>query len=208
MKLLRSFSLAALSAVTVTGLISGDSVKASTFDETPLDQSKVVAVARPYGDNKYDLFVIEQIPEKQACWNESGANPVLIEPLLLNFDFTGICRRATDSNGYSIRIDGKDYGLDYMLRLVERNGELVLVGTNRMNPSQEIIVGRTRGLSSGFLKIQLEAGWQFSKRTYQGTVLGHFYFSGRQAGMGVSEAVPTTTDNEESSTVPTSQPSL
>jgi hypothetical protein len=53
---------------------------------------------------------LEQIPGKQKCWSESGSNPVMIDPLLLNFDFTGICRRATDSNGYSIRLDGRISG--------------------------------------------------------------------------------------------------
>jgi hypothetical protein len=197
MKLLPSFPLATLVTVTVTSLISWQPVKASTFEETQVEPSNVIAIARPYGDNKYDLLVIQQMPGKQACWSESGSSPVLVEPLLLNFDFTGICSRATDSNGYSIRIDGQDYGLDYMLRIVERNGELVLVGTNRLNPNQEIIVGRTKGMASGFLKIQLESGWQFSKRTYKGKVLGHFYFSGQSTLIGVSQTAPVT--NEPSS---------
>jgi len=183
MKLTLTRRLTALATIALTSLISVNSTKAATFEETKVEQSNVIAVARPYGDNKYDLLVIQQIPGKQACWSENGSNPVTVDPLLLNFDFTGICNRATDSNGYSIRIAGQDYGLDYMLRIVERNGELVLVGTNRVNPSQEIIVGRTKGMASGFLKIQLEPGWEFSKRTYNGKVLGHFYFSGNETAL-------------------------
>jgi N-acetylmuramoyl-L-alanine amidase len=124
---------------------------------------------------------LEQIQGKQKCWSESGSNPVMIDPLLLNFDFTGICRRATDSNGYSIRLDGRDFGLDYILRIVERNGQLYLVGTPRDARRPELLVGRTRGMQTGFMKIILEPGWRFSRRTFQGKSLGHFYFSGKEA---------------------------
>ncbi|YAI81291.1 MAG: DUF3747 domain-containing protein [cyanobacterium endosymbiont of Rhopalodia sterrenbergii] len=167
-------------------------VQASTFEEQAIQQNNVVAIARPYGQGKYDLLIIEQIPDKQACWAESGSNPILVEPLLLTFDFTGICRRATDSNGYSIRVDGNDLGLDYLLRLVPRDGELVLVGTPRGGNYQEIVVGSTKGLASGFMKVILNPGWQFSKRAYQGKILGHFYLSGSQAAIiGETEATET-----------------
>ncbi|BBA78756.1 S-layer protein [cyanobacterium endosymbiont of Rhopalodia gibberula] len=176
--------LATLASVTFPSLIPFNiSVQASTFEEQAVRQNNVVAIARPYGQGKYDLLIIEQIPDKQACWTESGSNPVLVEPLLLTFDFTGICRRATDSNGYSIRVDGNDLGLDYLLRLVPRDGELVLVGTPRGGNYQEIVVGSTKGLASGFMKVLLNPGWQFSKRAYQGKVLGHFYLSGSQAAI-------------------------
>ncbi|MDJ0600375.1 MAG: DUF3747 domain-containing protein [Crocosphaera sp.] len=185
--------LATLATVTFSSLISFNlPVKASTFSETALDQSSVIAVARPYGEGKYDLLVIEQIPEKQDCWAESGSNPVLIDPLLLNFDFTGICRRSTDSNGYSIRLDGNDLGLDYLLRLVPRGGELVLVGTPRTPGYTEIVLGSTKGMAQGFMKVQLYPGWQFTKRTYEEKVLGHFYFSGSQAAIAAGGDLPDT----------------
>lgn len=153
--------------------------EAGTFGQIEVEQADFIAIARPYGHNKYDLLILQQVPGKRQCWQESGSNPTLINPLLLNFDFTGSCERSTDSNGYSVRIDGQDYGLDYLLRLVERNGELVLVATHRTNYSQpEIIIGRSEGLGQGFLKIQLDPGWRFTKRTYQGQVLGHVYLTG------------------------------
>ena len=165
--------------------------RAYTFSETPLDQDKIIAVARPYGEGKYDLLVIEQVPGKRSCWTEKGQNPVLIDPLLINFDFTGICRRSTDSNGYSIRLDGNDLGLDYLLRIVNSGGELHLVGTPRSNKHSEIILGSTQGFSSGFMKINLYSGWQFTKRTYQNKILGHFYLSGSQ--MAIAQGQNTTT---------------
>ena len=188
--LLRLATLASVAFPSLTPF--NTSVQASTFEEQAIQQDNVVAVARPYGQGKYDLLIIEQIPDKQACWSESSSNPVLVEPLLLKFDFTGICRRATDSNGYSIRVDGNDLGLDYLLRLVPRHGELVLVGTPRGGNYQEIVVGSTKGLASGFMKVILNPGWQFSKRAYQGKILGHFYLSGSQAAVtGEIEATET-----------------
>ncbi|MBE9240679.1 DUF3747 domain-containing protein [Synechocystis salina LEGE 00031] len=169
---------------------------ASTFTETAIEQTEVIAVARPYGveTTKYDLLVIEQIPGKNKCWDVTPGAPAMVDPLLLNFDFTGHCRRATDSNGYSIRIDGQDYGLDYLLRLVPRGNELVLVATSRNGRGPELIVGSTKGIGAGFMQVQLNPGWQFTKRTYEGQILGHYYISGTQAailgGTAVSPVTP------------------
>ncbi|WP_267383414.1 DUF3747 domain-containing protein [Cyanobacterium sp. uoEpiScrs1] len=205
MKKLNLFlKLATLASVAFPTLMPFNiSAQASTFEEQAIQQNNVVAIARPYGQGKYDLLIIEQIPDKQACWTEKGANPTLVEPLLLTFDFTGICRRATDSNGYSIRVDGNDLGLDYLLRLVPRDGELVLVGTPRGGNYQEIVVGSTKGLASGFMKVILNPGWQFSKRAYQGKMLGHFYLSGSQAAITGEIKVTETAINPKRKTTST-----
>ncbi|BFM39207.1 DUF3747 domain-containing protein [Synechocystis sp. LKSZ1] len=175
----------ALSSVTVG---AGSALaQASQFTETALDQTQVIAIARPYGveTTKYDLLVLEQIPNKRQCWQEKAdvSGPVLVDPLLLQFDFTGICRRSTDSNGYSVRIDGQDYGLEYLLRIVPHGNELLLLATSRTGKAPELVIGSTRGLAAGFMKIQLNPGWQFTKRTYNGKPLGHFYFSTTQAAL-------------------------
>ncbi len=186
MKFALFLKLAALTATAITSIIPSSPVKAANFDEQEVDQEQFIAVAVPFGENQYNLLIVEQIPGKQQCWSESGSTPITVEPLLLNFDFTGHCRRSTDSNGYSIRIDSQDYGLDYLLRIIERNGELVLVGTPRKDPNQpEILVGRTHGLGD-FLKIFLNPGWQFTKRAYEGKTLGHVYFSGNSTAMNNS----------------------
>lgn len=185
MKLRLPLKLAALATVAITSIIPFSPVKANTFNEEEVEQSQFIAVAEPFGDHQHNLLIIEQIPGKQACWSETGSNPVIVEPLLLNFDFTGHCRRATDSNGYSVRMDGIDYGLEYILRIVERDGELVLVGTNRLNTKEEVEIGRSGGLGSGFEKIMLNPGWRFTKRTYEGKTLGHIYFSHTSQQTGV-----------------------
>jgi len=165
---------------TVTALITLLSVQGSNaqnFGAKEVPQDDYVAVAEPFGEGNYNLLILEQKSDQRACWRESGSNPVVIDPLLREFDFTGICGRATDSNGYSIRVDGQDYGLDYLLRIVERDNELLLVGTPRNNQGEEIIVGRTNGMADGYLKIQLGSEWNFAKRTYEEKTLGHVYLA-------------------------------
>jgi hypothetical protein len=206
MKINFSTKFAAIASLLLTSIPLALPAKASQFTETAIDQTQVIAIARPYGDRKYDLLVIEQIPKKKQCWAESGSMPVMVDPLLLNYDFTGICRRSTDSNGYSVRLDGQDYGLEYLLRIVPRGNELVLVGTSRTGKAPELIIGSTQGLQAGFMKIILKPGWQFTKRTFNNKVLGHFYFSGKQADVlnpsNVQPEMPATLPAEIPSTVP------
>ncbi len=206
MKINFSSKFAAIASLLLTSIPLALPAKASQFTETAIDQTQVIAIARPYGDRKYDLLVIEQIPKKKQCWAESGSMPVMVDPLLLNYDFTGICRRSTDSNGYSVRLDGQDYGLEYLLRIVPRGNELVLVGTSRTGKAPELILGSTQGLQAGFMKIILKPGWQFTKRTFNNKVLGHFYFSGKQADVlnpsNVQPEMPATLPAEIPSTIP------
>jgi Protein of unknown function (DUF3747) len=198
MKLTLLSKTATIIAFCFTGFPPYIHSNASTFEQQEVNQDDLIAIARPYGDNKYDLLVIHQIPGQQKCWSESGANPVLVNPLLLDFDFTGSCERSTDSNGYSIRIDGQDYGLDYLLRIIEHDGELILVGTHRDDPSQsEIIVGRSDGIANGFIRLELDPGWRFTKRTYKGRVLGHIYLTGDSSA--IEEQSPLMATNSFSS---------
>ncbi|MGF1601737.1 MAG: DUF3747 domain-containing protein [Thermosynechococcaceae cyanobacterium] len=153
-------------------------VHAATFGEAEINQNEYIAVAAPFGQGEHQLLIIGQVPGKQACWSESGSNPVIIDPLLVKFDFTGICDRKTDANGYSIRIDGEDQALNYSLRIRRRNGDLVLVGSPPPNSQgQEIEIGRAGGVTDGFAKINLDSEWRFTKRTFEKKALGHIYLT-------------------------------
>ncbi|GCL49284.1 hypothetical protein NIES3804_08380 [Microcystis aeruginosa NIES-3804] len=151
--------------------------QATLFEQREVNQEDFIAIARPYGNGKYDLLILQQIPGKRQCWTVNGTEPTIVQPLLLDFDFTGSCERATDSNGYSLRIQGKDYGLEYLLRIVQRNGELVLVGTPRNPRQSEVIIGRTKGLGTGLIQIYLIDGWRFTKRSLAGQNLSHIYLT-------------------------------
>ncbi len=165
------FTLSALSPTT-----------AGTFDTAEVNSNNFIVVAAPYGNNQRQLLIVEQISSKKPCWAESGNSPVSIDPLLLKFDFTGICGRSNDSNGYSIRMNGEDLGLDYILRVVERNGDHILVGSKRTDfTAPEIEIGRTGGVGNGFEKIILNPGWRLTRRMYQGKPLGHIYITSDSA---------------------------
>ncbi len=150
----------------------------ATFNQQEVDQNKFIAIAAPIGGSNHKLLILEQIASDKACWKESGTSPITVEPELLSFDFTGICGRSTDSNGYSIRMAGQDLGMQYSLRLVRQDGELVLIGTSNSDQNAPAIkIGRTRGISDDFRKIILEPGWRFTKRTFDGKILGHVYLT-------------------------------
>ena len=179
-QLLRRISTIAMITGTAfgTGLVSMPAI-ASVFGQQEVEQSRFVAIASPIGaGNAHQLLIIEQISNTRDCWSESGQNPTIINPLLLSFDFSGICGRSTDSNGYSIRIAGEDLGVQYSLRIVRRGGDMVLVGVpfNR-SAGSEFEIGRTNGITTDFAKINLNPGWRFAKRTYDGRTLGHIYLT-------------------------------
>lgn len=155
-------------------------VQAATFSEKEIDQSKFVLVAAPVGTSGiHQLLILEQISPDKQCWSESGSNPVVIDPLLLNFDFTGLCGRSVDSNGYSIRVDGEDLGGRYLLQIRKTDTDMVLMGIpdSKAGGDQAIELGRTNGKTPGFAKINLDPDWRLTKRTFKKKTLGHVYIS-------------------------------
>ncbi|ELS02846.1 putative S-layer protein [Xenococcus sp. PCC 7305] len=191
MKLRNKLATAAISTILLGGGLSLNSQAIAQVGEQEIDQTQVIAVAVT-GGRFNNLVLIEQIPGKQTCWSESGSQPTIIEPLWTTFDFTGSCRRATDSNGYSVRLDGQDTSQDYSLDLTDRGEEIQLVAVSRKDRSRTVI-GTTFGKTEGqFLKIFLNPGWQFAKKTYEGKTLGHFFFSGDTAAIAAAGDTPPT----------------
>jgi Protein of unknown function (DUF3747) len=152
---------------------------AATFDQKELDPNRVIAVAVPLAQgDRYNLLILEQLSDAKQCWQQNPSNSSLIDPLLLQFDFTGICGRSTDSNGYSVRIAGQDRALDYRLSITKEKDRLVLWAVPSRNAqSPALAIARTDTLTSGFLKLQLNSDWRFTKRTYGGKTLGHIYLT-------------------------------
>ncbi len=183
----KTFSLLKLiplaTTVAFASLMPLKKLHAVNFEEAQIASNNVVLMAIPLrgGNNGYTLMVVEQIPGQQQCWSESGQNPVVVNPLLLNFDFTQACKRSNDSNGYSLRLNGRDVGLDYLLRVVPQNGELHLVSTQNNKPVMHL--GRTYGMAQGALKIFLDPGLNVTRRSYQGNLTGHVYISGNSGAI-------------------------
>jgi N-acetylmuramoyl-L-alanine amidase len=154
---------------------------AAAFAQQDIDSTKVVAVASPYGEGEHQLLVLQQMSDEKPCWSVSGTDVKTIDPLLLSFDFTGICGRATDSNGYSIRMAGQDIGWRYSLQVTKRNGEMWLIGKpTGAKRTPELKIARIKGTPESFGKFEMEPGWRITKRTFNGETLGHFYFTHEQ----------------------------
>jgi N-acetylmuramoyl-L-alanine amidase len=179
-----SFNLRLATLATLALATFGQSTPAiaqSLFGQQEVDQNRFVAVASPYGGNAHQLLILKQISNVRSCWSESGASPTVINPLLVEFDFTDICGRSTDSNGYSMRVGGEDQNWRYSFRVVKREGDLHLIAAPNIDRSlPELLIARTRGYTSGFAKFYFEPGWRISERTFQGSSLGHVYLTNNQ----------------------------
>ncbi|WP_448572724.1 DUF3747 domain-containing protein [Trichothermofontia sp.] len=187
-----------VSSVAASLLLSGilgslaPSAVAATFEQQEVDQSKLIAIAAPVGSGQgYQLLILEQVADTRPCWQVAGSQPAIVDPLLLQFDFTGICSRSTDSNGYSVRLGGVDYGLQYSLRVQQRDNDLVLIATSfRGKGAPELEIGRAHGVHAGFVQLVLNPGWRFTKRAFEGKVLGHIYLTRDQSLQDVAQLSP------------------
>ncbi|MEL6495469.1 MAG: DUF3747 domain-containing protein [Cyanobacteria bacterium J06623_7] len=161
------------------------------FTEAPVPNEEVVAIAVPAGAIGYNLNVIQQVPGKQQCYAEQGSSPTIIDPLWTTFDFTGSCNKATDSNGYSVRLDGEDTSLNYRLDVIPRGDELQLIAKNYKG-GPDLVVGQTGGkpAQGEYAKINLNPGWEFTKKAYEGKTLGHFFFSGDSTAIAAAGDAP------------------
>ena len=177
MKLSLSLKLATITASIAGAIAPLQAINATDFDEFAVDQSKFVAVAVPFNYKQYKLAIIEQVPGKKSCWQESGSTPTTVDLSLLNFDHTDDCRKAVDTNGYSLRHNGVDDKVEFTLDLRESNGQLQLVADHQDPSRQDMVLGSTNGLVEAPMKIELSPGWQFTKRLYEGGAIQHIYVS-------------------------------
>lgn len=217
MTLLRSLASLAVGAVLVAPALPARA-QAGLFSHAEVDPANFVVVASPIGGGaRHQLLILEQVKpvgKARACWAEETAVGTVgvtgVKPLLLDFDFTGICDRKTDSNGYSIRVAGVDLGLRYRLNMVRRNGDILLMGLpNGSGPELEI--GRVGGLTPSFGKVVLNPGWRLGRRTFQGKPLGHLYLvtDSVPAGLAivpVPQPVTTSTPPAPTTAVPATRP--
>ena len=167
---------AGLTAVVLlaAGLPQGGAAR-SLFDSTAVPQERFAVLAQPVGRAQWKLLVLEQIKAQPRCWTPRQDG--LVEPSLNRFDFSGICRRYLDSNGYSLRSGGQDLGTRFRFRLKQSGPVLKL---EALDPQQRapLLVGQARipGRDpNGFVLLKLEQGWRLERRVYQGRKLNHLY---------------------------------
>ena len=175
------FATLAMLCVSSFGIVK-PAIANSMFGQQEVDQKQFAVIASPYsGGNAHQLLIVKQISSVRPCWSESGSSPTVINPLLAEFDFTNICGRSTDSNGYSMRVGGEDQNWKYSFRVVKKDNDLQLVAYPNIDRSApELLVARTRGYTNGFAKFYMEPGWRVTERTFQGQNLGHVYLTNDQ----------------------------
>ena len=154
------------------------SLRPSVFTTGEVEAERFVLVSAPIGSNgeKAQLNIYEQISDRRPCFAIGMGIPSAVEPLLSTFDFTGICGRYLDANGFSLRIAGTDLGTVYRLSVARgRDENLLLAVPTRAGVGPEMVVARTNGLGTGYLKLELEPGWKLIRRYYGNRKLGHIY---------------------------------
>ena len=172
---LRAAGLTAVGLL-AAGLSQEGSARA-LFDSAAVPQEHIAVLAQPIGRAQWKLLVLEQIKAQPRCWR--ARQDGLVEPSLNRFNFSGICKRYLDSNGYSLRSGGQDLGTRFRFRLKRSGTSLKL---EALDPQQRapLLVGQARISKRdpiGFVALQLEPGWALERRVYQGRPLNHLYFA-------------------------------
>jgi len=151
------------------------------FEARPVDPDRYAVLGRPLGNGEWTLLVLEQIKPAPLCWQRRPDG--LVDPSLNRFDYTGICGRYLDSNGYSVRLGNQEgSGLaagPLRLRLEQSGQELRLLASS---PAQnlDLVVGRAAVPvrdRDAFVALRLNPGWELQRRRYGNQTLNHLYFA-------------------------------
>ncbi|MFM7393031.1 MAG: DUF3747 domain-containing protein [Cyanobium sp.] len=175
--LLRRGARLLLAAGLVATVPAPPSQAQSLFGASEVDPSRFVLVAAPIGSGERSQFnIYEQVRGTRPCFAVGTSKPAAVDPLLASFDFTGICSRYIDANGFSVRVAGSDLGTVYRLMVTREKGDVLLLAVpTRAGAGPEMVVARAGGQASGFLKLELEPGWKLMRRSFRGRALGHVY---------------------------------
>jgi hypothetical protein len=175
---------------------------ANVFDSQRLEASRFAVLAQPVADDDWTLVVLEQLAAEPRCWEsrEDG----LVDPSLPRVDAKGICARYLDSNGYSLRMGGDDLGASHRLTVRQVGDEVQL---QVFSPEQDTLLvlgrGKARGRDrSGFVPLQLEAGWELRRRVYDSQALNHVYISHEQSVDAFVARTQPTSGEESASEAP------
>ena len=194
-------ALSVFGATVVTGLMSSVRAQGSLFTTAEVDETKFVLVSAPIGSGeRSQLNIYEQRTSARPCYSVSGSAPAVVDPLLATFDFTGICNRYIDGNGYSLRIGGDDLGTRYRLSVIKSSNDVQLMAVPTRNPSEPtFLVARSGGFGNRFVQLQLEPGWRLMRRQYGKRTLGHLYVysDGVQSDSGSAAETAVTDETEK-----------
>ena len=163
-------------AVALTGTVPV-MAQGSLFTAVPVEEANFILVSAPIGQGeRSQLNIYEQRTNKRPCFAVSGGTPAAVDPLLSSFDFTGVCNRYIDGNGYSLRIGANDLGTRYRLTVVNTGRDMELRASPSRDRSQpSFVIATTGGAGRGFLQLKFQPGWTLKRRAYGTKNLGHMY---------------------------------
>ncbi|WP_315858443.1 MULTISPECIES: DUF3747 domain-containing protein [unclassified Cyanobium] len=172
-----SLPLAAGAWAAAVAFAATPAMASTLFQAADLSQERFVLVAAPIGDGvRAQLNIYEQVKPTRPCFAVVPGSPAQVDPLLATFDFSGICSRFIDANGYSVRVGEADLATSYRLTVQRQSGDNVLLAVpTKAGAGPEMLVARTQGSGSGFLQLVFEPGWQLKRRAFGGRNLGHVY---------------------------------
>ena len=174
-----ALSAGAVGLAAIAGSLPG--LARALFDSSPLQEERFAILAQAVGSDRWKLLLLEQIKARPLCWQERQDG--LMNPSLNNFDFTGICSRYLDSNGYSLRTSGRDVDKRYRLRLNQNKQGLALQAMDSVHGGAITVAraSKVRRDKNAFVKLTLEPGWSLERRSYNGRTLSHVYFAHKES---------------------------
>lgn len=157
--------------------------KQNVIGAAEVDQSAFILSTNPTsnfgGNQRYGLMIIEQKSATEPCFSTTGSSPTQVNPLLAQMDdFSGICGRATDTNGYAIRAAGEQVRYDPVLE--NEDGVLVLYAKPSafLRGAEKFVIGQTDGIAAnGYTQIFLKPGWRLTRKTVDGAQKGLMYLT-------------------------------
>jgi len=161
---------------------SAQNKQANVIGAREIDQSRFILSTNPTsnfgGNQRYGLMIIEQKSDARPCYDTIGTAPTEVDPLLSRFDFSGICGRATDTNGYAIRAAGDQ--IRYNPVIENEDGVLVLYAQPSafLRGAERFVIGQTDGIAaSGYTEITMKPGWRLTQKTVDGSPKGLLYLT-------------------------------
>ena len=169
-------ALGGLGPAQIPGSRAGD-----LFEARPVDPERYAVLGRPLGNGEWTLLVLEQIRPAPLCWQRRPDG--LVDPSLNRFDFTGICGRYIDSNGFSVRLanlEGSSLPSGPLRLRLEQSGTELQLLASAAGLANELLVGRAAIPArdrDGFVALRLNPGWELQRRRYGSQTLNHLYFA-------------------------------
>ena len=176
------------------------------FGMAELDGQRFILVSAPIGSgSRSQLNIYEQINPRRPCFSVAPGKPAVVTPLLTKFDFSGICGRYIDANGFSLRIGDRDLATVYRLSVINTANDTQLMALPTSGGGPELVVARTQGSGTGFLKLEFEPGWRLARRHFRGRALGHVYVY-RDSWPAAEAVAPAATGSPIGAPAPTPAP--